>query len=236
MLEELAVQPLHSNEIIMICVVSFIGANIREYLFYRSEERSNRFLRSPKMWISTIVSTIICYAIDPFVIEYSPRLVLLPPLVLGLAGADLAETLSTTKGIASLIEWGLGFVGISNAKAEDKKEEETDNNSKEQPPGNMIGMMVTPTVSFTQLKNLDDMVVSVLDSICNLLVGYYATKDKETFLKGYFIIMNNKTIMDNYIREFQVIHSTTALRLSEIVKKEIELNRVYETISAEVHK
>jgi hypothetical protein len=80
------------------------------------------------------------------------------------------------------------------------------------------------------------MVVSVLDSICNLLVAYYATKDTETFLKGYFIIMKNKDIMDNTIRELQVIHSATALKLSEIVKKEIELKRVYDNITAEPSK
>jgi hypothetical protein len=175
--------------------------------------------------------------------------VLLPPLILGLAGIDIVQKLSTIKGITALIEWGVGFLGISNAnsdnedkgiKEEPKKEEEKKEESPAQEETNMmtipISAVVTPTINFSQLKNLDDMVVSVLDSICNLLVAYYATKDTETFLKGYFIIMNNKDIMDNTVREMQVIHSATALKLSEIVKKEIELKRVYDNITSEASK
>lgn len=247
MFDELLANPLDSQEILMIFLVSLIGANIREYLFYKDD--NTRFFRSPRMWISTFVSTLICYCIDPWVIEVSPRLVLLPPLILGLAGIDIVQKLSTIKGITALIEWGVGFLGISNAssdnedkgiKEEPKKEEEKKEEPATQEETNMmtipISAVVTPTINFSQLKNLDDMVVSVLDSICNLLVAYYATKDTETFLKGYFIIMKNKDIMDNTVREMQVIHSATALKLSEIVKKEIELKRVYDNITSEASK
>lgn len=244
MIDELLTNPLDTQEIIMIFVVSLIGANIREYLFAK---KGHRFFLSPQMWISTIISTFVCYCIDPWVISVSPRLVLLPPLILGLAGIDIAIKLSSLKGITSLIEWVIGFFGIQNAGNENgdkgiKDEEEKEEEKKEEQPQENdmmsipISAVVTPTINFSQLKNLDDMVVSVLDSICNLLVAYYATKDTETFLKGYFIIMKNKGIMDNTIRELQVIHSTTALKLSEIVKKEIELKRVYDNITAESSK
>lgn len=244
MVEELLTNPLDTQEIIMIFVVSLIGANIREYLF--SKDSKARFIKSPRMWISTIISTLVCYCIDPWVISISPRLVLLPPLILGLAGIDIAQKLSTLKGITALVEWIIGFFGVSNAGADndDKgvKEKEEEDKKEETPPPQQdttvipISAVVTPTINFAQLKNLDDMVVSVLDSICNLLVAYYATKDTETFLKGYFIIMKNKGIMDNNIRELQVIHSATALKLSEIVKKEIELKRVYDNITSEANK
>jgi hypothetical protein len=247
MIDELIANPLDSQEILMIFLVSLIGANIREYLFAREE--GHRFFLSPQMWISTIISTFVCYCIDPWVISVSPRLVLLPPLILGLAGIDIARRLSSLKGITSLIEWVVGFFGIQNAGHENgdkgiKDEEEKEEEKKEEQPSPQedsmmsipISAVVTPTINFSQLKNLDDMVVSVLDSICNLLVAYYATKDTETFLKGYFIIMKNKDIMDNTIRELQVIHSATALKLSEIVKKEIELKRVYDNITAEPSK
>lgn len=242
MFDELIANPLDSQEILMIFLVSLIGANIREYLFYKDD--NIRFFRSPRMWISTFVSTLICYCIDPWVISVSPRLVLLPPLILGLAGIDIVQKLSTIKGITALIEWVIGFFGVSNASSENEDKGIKEEPKKEEPPAqeetNMmtipISAVVTPTINFSQLKNLDDMVVSVLDSICNLLVAYYATKDTETFLKGYFIIMKNKGIMDNTIRELQVIHSATALKLSEIVKKEIELKRVYDNITSEASK
>jgi hypothetical protein len=237
MVEELMIHPLDSNEILMILIVSSVGANIREYLLAKKEDSKFLFLLSPRMWISTLVSTIICYVIDPWVITISPRLVLLPPLVLGLAGIDLATKLSTIKGITTIIGWILGFFGYKNINQEEEEKEEEQTPQPEPTPMEIpLNMMVTNTVTFSKLKNLDDMVVSVLDSICNLLVAYYATNDKETFLKGYFIIMNNKNIMDDNIREFQVIHSATALKLSEIVKKEIELKRVYDNITSEVNK
>ena len=252
-----------SAEILLVMIVSLIGASIHEYIFRSNTSAETGFLRNPKVWISGLVSSIICYAIDPWILEINPRLVLLPPLLLGLAGMDLVLRLSTLRGVSVFFEWILGFFQVTNAKNEDggngipgddgeilhDEVEGRERHEQQQPiepeivveesPNSIsstanaqatIDGPVLPTAMFEKLMNLDQMVHSVLDSICNLVVMYYIGHDAEQFLRGYYTIKTNISIMQHTIKEYQLIPISTAIKLSEILKKETELDSVHKEV------
>lgn len=227
-----------ATEILLVFGVSFIGASIHEYVFGSEDNRV--FFKNPNIWISTLVSSIVSYTIDPWVNDFNPRLMLLPPLLFGMAGMDLVRRLATPEGSSSIIEYILGFFGITNKKTNgaygipqvasstpEKDEEPAEEDSQTATLQNPV----LPTSTFEHLMSLDQMVQSTLDNICNLVVDYYVHKDKEAFLRGYFTVKTNMGIMWSNMRTHQFIPITTALKLSEILKKEIELDQVYEGIT-----
>ena len=227
-------------EILLVLGVSFVGASVHEYVFRSEGDRV--ILKNPNVWISTIVSSIICYTVDPWIATLNPRLMLLPPLLLGMAGMDLVRRLSTVEGSSSIIEYILGFFGITNKKTEgtygiptkEKEEENTPSLSiQTQEAQSQISTHPDPVLStsnFEQLMTLDQMVHAILDSICNLSVDYYIHHDKGNFLHGYYIIKINIEIMHNHMKSHQFIPISTALKLSEVLKKELELETIYRGI------
>lgn len=98
-------------EIFLLLVVSYIGTIIHEYIFIPGK---TKFIKNIRVWLTVIMNFIICYSINPYIVEINPRLILLPPLVLGLLGNELAVRLGTIKGSTSFIEYILGFFGIKN--------------------------------------------------------------------------------------------------------------------------
>ena len=104
-------------ESLILILISFIGSIIHEYIF---NHRSN-FFKNPNVIITVVVSYLISFSIDPFIMQLSPRFILLPPLILGLLGIELATRLSTLKGSSSLLEYILGFLKIKRkgSKQED---------------------------------------------------------------------------------------------------------------------
>lgn len=243
-MEELFLASEVTLEILLVLGVSFVGASVHEYVF-RSE--GNRvILKNPNVWVSTIVSSIICYAVDPWIATFNPRLMLLPPLLLGMAGMDLVRRLSTIEGSSSIIEYILGFFGITNKKTEGpygvptkEKEEETPTPtapSIQEPQQSQVSLHldpVLPTSNFAHLMNLDQMVHAILDSICNLVVDYYIHHDRANFLRGYYTIKTNIEIMHTHMKSHQLIPISTALKLSEVLKKELELEGIYRSITSQ---
>ena len=104
-------------ESLILILISFIGSIIHEYIF---NHRFN-FFKNPNVIITVVVSYLISFSIDPFIMQLSPRFILLPPLILGLLGIELATRLSTLKGSSSLLEYILGFLKI---KRKDSKQED----------------------------------------------------------------------------------------------------------------
>lgn len=106
-------------EILLLFVVSYIGTIIHEYIFIPGK---TKFIKNIRVWLTVIMNFIICYSINPYIIDLNPRLILLPPLVLGLLGNELAIRLGTIKGSTSFIEYILGFFGIKNKLTKEERE------------------------------------------------------------------------------------------------------------------
>ena len=110
-------------EILLVMIIAFMGSFAHEYIsFIRSGKRITLSVWI-NVFVSSFVTVIICLAIDPFIINIHPRLIFLPPLIIGLLGTELISKLSTISGSANILEYILGFFGIERS---DKTEPPTD--------------------------------------------------------------------------------------------------------------
>jgi hypothetical protein len=74
------------------------------------------------------------------------------------------------------------------------------------------------------------MVHSSLDSICNLVVDYYAHHDVEGFLRGYHTLNVTMEILNHKLAQKQTVPVPTVLKMFEIGKKQTEIDLIYNQI------
>lgn len=229
-------------EILLVLGVSFIGATIHEYVFRSENHRP--FFKNPNIWVSTVVSSIICYTINPLISNFNPRLMLLPPLLLGMAGMDLVKRLATPEGSSSLIEYVLGFFGVINKKTdgpygvpptqtqeEEQHEEPSTIQETQQLALSNHALPVLP--SFESLMTLDNKVQAVLDKASNLIMDYNANRDRDAFLSGYASIKASMETLKTHILAHQFVPISTALKMSEILKKDEKLVQLYNEVTSQ---
>lgn len=196
------------DEIIPIIVISLIGSCIHEYIF-----KSNRyFFFNYNIWISTIITSILCFAIDPFIMAFNTRLVFLPPLLIGLSGMDLVQHLSTVKGNMTILEYILSFVGINRKDREDFPDTKDDKHSQN---------------SYEELDNLLSIFFYLVSTV---LSHYYTNQDNTTFLKKYHFLKKDFDLLNNEMIKYKTIPVTSTLLFSSIIKKVIELDNIYANI------
>jgi len=196
------------DEIIPIIVISLLGSCIHEYIF-----KSNKyFFFNYNIWISTIVTSIICFVIDPFIMEFNPRLVFLPPLLIGLSGMDLVQHLSTVKGNMTILEYILSFVGINRQDQKDFPDTKDDKHSQN---------------SYEELDNLLSIFFYLLSTV---LSHYYTNQDNKTFLKKYHFLKKDFDLLNNEMIKYKTIPVASTLLFSSIIKKVIELDNIYANI------
>lgn len=196
------------EELAPIIIISLLGSCIHEYIF-----KSNKyFFFNYNIWISTLVTSIICFAIDPWVLEISPRLVFLPPLLIGLSGMDLVQHLSTLKGNMNILEYILSFIGINR------------NDSKD----------FSDSKDFKQSQNyyeeLDNLLSVFFYLISTTLSHYYTNPDNKEFLKKYHYLKKDFDLLHNEMIKYKTIPVTSTLLFSTIIKKVIELDNIYSNI------
>lgn len=104
-------------EITIIFFISLIGSITHEYIsIIKNINKLNKLEILISIISSTIIITIVCISINPLIIKISPRLILLPPLILSLTGSELIVYLTGFKSSAKLIEYILSFFGINRSK------------------------------------------------------------------------------------------------------------------------
>lgn len=214
-------------EIILILIVAFIGSCIHEYIF--KDPNQSFTLRNFNLWISTLISTILCFIINPWIINLNQRLILLPPLLFGLTGMDLVKRLTTVKGSSSFLEYVLGFFNITNKRNNEiglKEEEEKKEEQKSSITANDIASFNSPH-DLEQIMSLDNLTKDILDNICDILIDFYVHHDKTKFLKDYYSVKTNISLLKYQLHLYQMIPIATTLKMSEIIKKEMELDTVF---------
>lgn len=104
-------------EITIIFFISLIGSITHEYIsIIKNINKLNKLEILISIISSTIIITIVCISINPLIVKISPRLILLPPLILSLTGSELIIYLTGFKSSAKLIEYILSFFGINRSK------------------------------------------------------------------------------------------------------------------------
>lgn len=199
-------------EILLMSIIAFIGAFIHEYISFIRRGKRITIMVWLNIFVTVIIDLIISISINPFVAKIHPRLVLLPPLLIGLLGTELAIRLSTIGGSTSLIEYILGFLKIKRA------------DTTQTPKDNV------PTVD----DSLDDEIVKISAKMELLLTEYYREKNKELFLSVYKSLKEDSINMKNEIKKRleseELIPLPIALKLSEMFKVEIVLDKIYDEI------
>lgn len=199
-------------EILLMSIIAFIGAFIHEYISFIRRGKRITIMVWLNIFVTVIIDLIISISINPFVAKIHPRLVLLPPLLIGLLGTELAIRLSTIGGSTSLIEYILGFLKIKRA------------DTTQTPKDNV------PTVD----DSLDDEIVKISAKMELLLTEYYREKNKELFLSVYKSLKEDSINMKNEIKKRleneELIPLPIALKLSEMFKIEIVLDKIYDEI------
>lgn len=256
-------------EIFLTLIVAFVGAAVHEYVFTPGK---TVLIKNAHIWATVSVDFIICYSINPYVVSLNPRLVLLPPLVIGLLGNELAIRMGTIKGSTSLIEYILGWFHIKRNSTNDEitgvvdepgviheeskkkpvKEKDSQDNSTNKTKVNLDAETITVDDNIKdsinkyfdekevsvkrQLDNLDNAVHFTLNQLSDILIEYYSTSDSRIFLNSYYEIkLNIKTIIKK-ISKFRFIPINTSIKYAEILKKEIELDTIYNKITQTVHR
>lgn len=196
------------EELAPIVFVSFIGSCIHEYVFKLQHQQ--RFVFNLNIWISTIVTSIICFVIDPWIMDFNSRLIFLPPLIIGLSGMDLITKLSTLKGSIKIFEIVLSFIGL-NRRTENINE---DNKSEED--------------KYTELENS---LTIFFNLVTQLLTDYYTTKNKQQFLPTYILLKKDFDNLRADILHYDTLPITLILLISSILKKMIEADSIYDKLT-----
>lgn len=200
-------------EILLISTIAFIGAFIHEYISFIKKGKRVTLMVWFNIFITVIIDIIISVSINPFIISINPRLMLLPPLIIGLLGTELAMKLSTINGSTSFIEYILGFLKIKRA------------DTTSTPINNLYDDYDN--------SSIDDEIIKINAQIEIILEEYELTKDDKKFIEFYKTLKNKSfEIKEKIDSEYSndSIPLNITLKMSEMIKLEISLDKIYNNI------
>lgn len=249
-------------EAVLIILVSFIGASVHEYIFGGVDKG---FLKNPNVISTVVVVFIISYSINPLIVSFNPRFILLPPLILGLLGNELTKRMGTIKGSSSLIEYILGFFSIKNKVDKHDGLDELEAKSKSTPsePKSEIKEDIISDADLEKIPEFkkeeekkdnkvkekqeesNETVIDIdkrLDIILHNIERAKKSLNKkdmvinnsnfnlDPFRDHYEIVKIDIALLKNGIKDMDKIAITSALKLAEVLKKEEELDELFNSI------
>lgn len=219
---EISIPP---TEIILMTVISFIGSLMHEYIVSVKRDHIRKFtVLFINIFITVFIDVIICISINQLILDISPRLVLLPPLIIGLVGKEFVETLTTLKASSRLIAFLFSLFGIGNnegIKSED--EEETKESEKEHAP--------TEAEKQEKIKRFEKYTELVLNAMNSLIAGRVNNSIDDTkFIIKYRRSKINVKIIKQQVETDNIVSVEEALRIAEIIKNEEYLDGIYRDI------
>lgn len=259
-------------ETVVLLIASYIGSIVHEYFFISGKIN---FIKNPRIWLTVTMNFIICYSINPYIVEFNPRLILLPPLILGLLGNELAVRMGTLHGSTSFIEYILGFFGIKNKLTKEEKEslgvkehreipqpllvnkEESnqekpviekpiaiEDKQKEQP---VIEKKQEKTIikkpqksnqanldikNNDEIKKINQSAYILLNQLEVLLLDYCNDITPSEYMKQYITIKSHIKKFSTEFKKFDYLPLNTTLKISEILNKEKDLDRIYRQLTS----
>lgn len=219
---EISIPP---TEIILMAVISFIGSLMHEYIVSVKRDHIRKFtVLFINIFITVLIDVIICISINQLILDISPRLVLLPPLIIGLVGKEFVETLTTLKTSSRLIAFLFSLFGIGNnegIQSDDK--EETKESEKEHAP--------TEAEKQEKIKRFEKNTERVLNAMNSLIAGRVNNSIDDTkFIIKYRQSKINVKIIKQQVETDNIVSVEEALRIAEIIKNEEYLDRIYRDI------
>ena len=221
------------TEILLMTTLSFIGSLMHEYIVsVKKYHIKNLTSISINISLTVIIDVIICISINQLILDISPRLVLLPPLIIGLVGKQLVDSLTSLKATSRIIAFIFSLLGMGDGSSSlpdpDNNGEESNENEKKEQPTKSVKKEESKE---EKIKNFEIHSEKLLNAMNNLIVKYLQNdiKDKD-FIIIYKVIKVNVKAIKIRIQDNSIVSVDEALRVSEIVKNEDYLDKIYTDI------
>ena len=249
-------------EIFICFFFASIGFTLRELIIRREPDKRN----NKKSFIESIVvigfAVVISLMIDPFIDDYSKRLVALPPFILGVIGMDFVKQLLSVNSLFNLITRAFKVFGLFQGReVKDDDEDKEDNKPKaerdtcppssksmtykenpfliidhDDPYGDSIRKEDYSIDKYTVLHLLENSINNLDHDIEFIKSTYYRTHDHKSFLEMYVEIEKQYTTIRDITSSVDDVPLIISNKIVELVKKKIKLDEFYKSeVIASIH-
>ena len=247
-------------EIFICFFFASAGFTLRELIIRRGFDKSN----IKKDFIESIVvigfAVVISLMINPFIDDYSKRLVALPPFILGVIGMDFVKQLLSVNSLFNLITRAFKVFGLfqgREVKDDDEDKEDKKPNvegystpsSKSEaykenpfliidhdPYGDSIKKEDYSIDKYTVLHLLENSINNLDHDIEFIKSTYYRTHDHKSFLEMYVEIEKQYTTIRDITSSVDDVPLIISNKIVELVKKKIKLDEFYKSeVIASIH-
>lgn len=219
-------------EVLLCGTISIFGSSIH-VLCFKKRNKTKHSIRELRDLISeiltnAIVDTFISIAAAPFVMAISPRLILIPPLILGLLGSDFIKLLTSINGIFSLFE---KIFHLYNSSHPNKEEESKSTNES----SSIEGVSANINIDINKNNHNNDLIrkliINASDSLVNEMdndiSNYYSNKDAIAFYISYLEIDKGYNNVRDTIEKLEYVPVEVYIKIMDLVKKKSEFEQFY---------
>lgn len=249
-------------EIFICFFFASIGFTLRELIIRRGSDKRN----NKKAFIESIVvigfAVVISLMINPFIDDYSKRLVALPPFILGVIGMDFVKQLLSVNSLFNLITRAFKVFGLFQGREvkDDDGEDKEDKKPKAErdtcppssknkpykenpfliighdPYGDSIRKEDYSIDKYTVLHLLENSINNLDHDIEFIKSTYYRTHDHKSFLEMYVEIEKQYTTIRDITSSVDDVPLIISNKIVELVKKKIKLDEFYKSeVIASIH-
>lgn len=216
-------------ELLLCGTISLFGSSIHVLCFkYKNNTKHSIRELISEILTNAIVDTFISIATAPFVMAISPRLILIPPLILGLLGSDFIKLLTSVNGIFSLFE---KLFHLYNSSHPNKEEESKSTNDFSSIEG--IGAKINIDINKNNHNNdlIRNLIINTSDALVNEMdIGinnYYSNKDAIAFYTLYLEIDKGYNNVRDTIEKLEYVPVEVYIKIMDLVKKKSEFEQFY---------
>lgn len=249
-------------EIFICFFFASAGFTLRELIIRREPDKRN----NKKAFIESIVvigfAVVISLMINPFIVDYSKRLVALPPFILGAIGMDFVKQLLSVNSLFNLITRAFKVFGLFQGREvkdddEDKEDKKPNVEGDIRPPsssksntyienpfliidhdpyGDSIRKEDYSIDKYTVLHLLENSINNLDHDIEFIKSTYYRTHDHKSFLEMYVEIEKQYTTIRDITSSVDDVPLIISNKIVELVKKKIKLDEFYKSeVIASIH-
>lgn len=216
-------------ELLLCGTISLFGSSIHVLCFkYKNNTKHSIRRLISEILTNAIVDTFISIATAPFVMAISPRLILIPPLILGLLGSDFIKLLTSVNGIFSLFEKLFRLYNSSHSNKEEESKSTNDSSSIE-------GIDANINIDINKNNHNNDLICNLIISTSDALVSemdiginnYYSNKDAIAFYTLYLEIDKGYNNVRDTIVKLEYVPVEVYSEIMDLVKKKSEFEQFY---------
>lgn len=218
-------------ELLLCGTISLFGSSIHVLCFkYKNNTKHSIRELISEILTNAIVDTFISIATAPFVMAISPRLILIPPLILGLLGSDFIKLLTSINGIFSLFE---KIFHLYNSSHSQKEEDQSNNSSPIQGEGTNINIGIGGKNNHHNRNDalICKLIISTSDALISEMDieirNYYVDNDSLTFYTIYLEIDKGYNNVKDTIEKLECVPVDVYIKIMSLVKKKSEFEQFY---------